>query len=149
LALEAHERLKESGVNFVGNIEGVRIHKGVADVIVTDGFTGNIALKAGEGVADYILQQVRSVIKSNVLYIGAALLLKPALKRALKDLNYEEYGGGPLLGVNGIVVIAHGRSDAIALKNAIRVARNAAGSGLLEAVRRAVSVVPAASVPAS
>jgi glycerol-3-phosphate acyltransferase PlsX len=135
LSVEAHERIRDSGLNFVGNIEGVNIHKAVCDVVVTDGFTGNVALKAGEGVADYILEQVRSVIKSSPLFIGAAILLKPALRRALKRLQYEEYGGANLLGVNGIVVIAHGRSDALAIKNALRLAHVAAGSDLLQTMR--------------
>jgi glycerol-3-phosphate acyltransferase PlsX len=135
LAVEAYDRIRDSGLNFVGNVEGVNIHKAVCDVIVTDGFTGNVALKAGEGVADYILEQVRGVIKSSPLFIGAAILLKPALRRALKRLQYEEYGGANLLGVNGIVVIAHGRSDALAIKNALRVAHLAAGSELLETMR--------------
>jgi glycerol-3-phosphate acyltransferase PlsX len=135
LAVEAFDRIRDSGLNFVGNVEGVNIHKGVCDVIVTDGFTGNVALKAGEGVADYILEQVRGVIKSSPLFIGAAILLKPALRRALKRLQYEEYGGANLLGVNGIVVIAHGRSDALAIKNALRVANLAAASDLLETMR--------------
>jgi glycerol-3-phosphate acyltransferase PlsX len=136
LAAEAYERLKECGVNFIGNVEGVHVHKGIADVVVTDGFTGNIALKVGEGIADYILQTVRGVIGSSPLFVGAALLLKPALKRALKRLQYEEYGGANLLGVNGVVVIAHGRSDAIAIKNALKVARQAAMSGLIETMRQ-------------
>src|SRR5262249_37587094 len=135
LAQEAYQKLSESDLNFIGNIEGVQVHKGVADVVVTDGFTGNIALKVGEGIADYILQQVTKVIKSSPLFIAAALLLKPALKRGLKSLQYEEYGGANLLGVNGTVVIAHGRSDAIAIKNGIRVAKAAAESGLLDTMR--------------
>ena len=135
LAVEAFDRIRDSGLNFIGNVEGQNIHKAVCDVIVTDGFTGNVALKAGEGVADYILEQVRGVIKSSPLFIGAAILLKPALRRALKRLQYEEYGGANLLGVNGIVVIAHGRSDALAIKNALRVAHVAAGSDLLETMR--------------
>jgi len=135
LAVEAFDRIKESGLNFVGNVEGVNIHKGICDVVVTDGFTGNVALKAGEGVADYILEQVRSVIKSSPLFISAAILVKPALRRVLKRLQYEEYGGGNLLGVNGIVVVAHGRADAIAIKNALRLASTAAASNLLPVMR--------------
>jgi glycerol-3-phosphate acyltransferase PlsX len=135
LALEAFEKFKESRLNFVGNVEGAHVHKGVVDVVATDGFTGNIALKVGEGIADYILEQVRAVIKSSVLYTGAAILLKPALRRAFKSMRYEEYGGANLLGVNGVVVIGHGRSDGVAVKNAIRVARDAARSGLIDTMR--------------
>ena len=141
LTQETYERLTTSGLNFIGNVEGVRVHKGIADVVVTDGFTGNIALKVGEGIADYILEQVRSVIKSSVLFAPAALLLKPALRRALKGLQYEEYGGANLLGVNGVVVIAHGRSDALAIKNALRVARAAAGSSLIDTMRQSFAAM--------
>jgi phosphate acyltransferase len=148
LAAETFERLQESGLNFIGNVEGQNIHKGVCDVIVTDGFTGNVALKAGEGVADYILQQVRGVIKSSPLFITASILLKPALKRALKTLQYEEYGGANLLGVDGVVVIAHGRSDALAIKNALRLANAAAGSHLLETMRASFAEPSSASAAA-
>ena len=132
---EAYELLSQSDLNFVGNIEGQNVHKGLCDVVVADGFTGNVALKVGEGMADYILQQVRSVIRSSILYAPAAMLLKPALRRALKSLQYEEYGGGNLLGVNGVVVIAHGRSDAVAIKNALRVANASAASNLMLKMR--------------
>jgi glycerol-3-phosphate acyltransferase PlsX len=132
---EAYDLLKQTGLNFVGNIEGQNVHKGLCDVVVADGFTGNVALKVGEGMADYILQQVRSVIRSSILYAPAAILLKPALRRALKSLQYEEYGGGNLLGVNGVVVVAHGRSDAVAIKNALRVANASAASDLMMKMR--------------
>jgi glycerol-3-phosphate acyltransferase PlsX len=145
LAVEAFERLRETHLNFVGNVEGQDIHKGVADIIVADGFTGNVALKVGEGVADYILREVRGVIKSSLLFITASLLLKPALKRALKRLQYEEYGGANLLGVNGVVVIAHGRSDAVAIKNALRVAHDAANRGLIETMRASFAASPLAT----
>ena len=146
LAVEAYEKLKESSLNFIGNVEGAHVHKGIVDVVVTDGFTGNIALKVGEGIADYILAQVRAVIKSSVLYTGAALLLKPALRRAFKSMRYEEYGGANLLGVNGVVVIGHGRSDATAVKNALRVAKTAASSGLLAGMREAFDKTPSTAI---
>ncbi len=92
-----------------------------------------------EGIADYILEEVRAVIKSSPLYIAAALLLKPALRKSMRRLHYSEYGGANLLGVNGVVVIAHGRSDASAIKNALRVAKAAAESSLLETVRTSLT----------
>ena len=147
LVQEAHEKLRDSNLNFVGNIEGVNVHKAVADVVVTDGFTGNIALKVGEGIADYILEQVRAVIKSSPLYLSAAILLKPALRRTLKRLQYEEYGGANLLGVNGVVVIAHGRSDSVAIKNALRVAKAAGESNLIETIRVSLSTPSPATPP--
>src|SRR5690606_35162951 len=145
---EAYELLSQSDLNFIGNIEGQNVHKGLCDVVVSDGFTGNVALKVGEGMADYILQQVRSVIRSSILYAPAAMLLKPALRRALKSLQYEEYGGGNLLGVNGVVVIAHGRSDAIAIKNALRVANASAASDLMVKMRE-IFAQPSASSSAA
>jgi len=148
LAKEAYERLVQTkDINFVGNVEGVSVHKGVVDVVVTDGFTGNIALKVGEGVADYILQQVRGAIKSSLFFVVGAVLFKPAMRRALKHLSYEEYGGANLLGVNGVVVIAHGRADAAALVNAFRVAKLASDSGLIETMR--ASLATAAPVEAA
>jgi len=143
LAQEAFERLRESNLNFIGNVEGINVHKGIADVIVTDGFTGNVALKVAEGIADYILEQVRGVIKSSLLYVSASLLLKPALRRVLKQLQYEEYGGAYLLGVNGVVVIAHGRADASAIKNAVRVAKMAAEGGLVASISASLTAATA------
>ena len=145
LTSEAFERLKESNLNFIGNVEGVEIHKGVCDVLVTDGFTGNIALKVGEGIADYILEQVKATIKSSLLYASASILLKPALKRSLKSLQYEEYGGATLLGINGVVVIAHGRSDALAFKNALRVANLAASTRLIATMQETFAETKASS----
>ena len=145
LIAETFERLKESKVNFIGNVEGQDIHKNVADIVVADGFTGNVALKIGEGVADYILQEVRSVIKSSPLFIGAAVLIKPALRKSLKRLNYEEYGGANLLGVNGVVVIAHGRSKENALKNALRVANDSARGDLISTMKMAFAGQPVTS----
>jgi glycerol-3-phosphate acyltransferase PlsX len=146
---EAYERLAQArDINFIGNVEGVRVHKGVADVVVTDGFTGNIALKVGEGVADYILEQVRRTIKSSPFFVAGMVLFKPALKRALRHLSYEEYGGANLLGVNGVVVIAHGRADASALLNAFRVARRGAESGLIETLQASLAEAEAAPVAA-
>jgi glycerol-3-phosphate acyltransferase PlsX len=145
LVAETFERLKESNVNFVGNVEGQDIHKNVADIVVADGFTGNVALKVGEGVADYILEEIKGVIKSSPLFIAAALLLKPALKKALKHLNYEEFGGANLLGVNGVVVIAHGRSKESALKNALRVANHSASRDLISTMKAAFASEPVTS----
>lgn len=149
LTKEAFERLSEASVNFIGNIEGVEVHKGTAEVVVTDGFTGNIALKVGEGLADYILEQVQAVVRSSPFFLTAALLMKPALRRALKRLQYEEYGGAYLLGVNGVVVIAHGRADASAISNAMRVAKIAAESGLIETMRASLGTTAPAEATAT
>jgi len=149
LAQETFERLRESDLNFIGNIEGVVVHKGVCDVVVTDGFTGNVALKVGEGIADYILEQIRGAIKSSPVLLFPAILFKPAMRRVLRKLQYEEYGGAHLLGVNGIVVIGHGRSDASAFRNGVRVAKQAFESGLLEAMRASLAAPGEASPAAS
>jgi glycerol-3-phosphate acyltransferase PlsX len=116
---EAYELL-ETLENFVGNVEGGDIFKGETDVIVTDGFIGNIVLKTSEGVADTIGKLIKKEIKnSGILQKIGALLLKPVFKGLKKATDYAEYGGAPLLGVNGCVIISHGKSNSKAIKNAI------------------------------
>jgi len=139
LAQEVFVLLQRSGLNFIGNVEPDRIHLGIADVVVTDGFTGNIAVKATEGAAEFIFRQLRAVILSKTQYRLAALVLKPALLKMRRRMDYGEYGGAPLLGVNGVVIITHGRADANAIKNCLRAARESASSGLLETLRGAFS----------
>ena len=135
LAQEAYELLKESGLNFIGNVEGRDVPFARADVIVTDGFTGNVVVKTMEGMADYIMGEIRSAIRSRPWYLAAGAALLPAFAKVRKKTDYREYGAGPLLGVNGLVFIGHGRSDARAIRSALRVAREAAQSGMLEAIR--------------
>jgi len=135
LAQEAYVLLAKSGLNFIGNVEGRHVPTDIADVIVTDGFTGNVVVKTMEGMAEYIQGQMRAAIKSRPWYALAGLALMPAFSQMRKKLDYREYGAGPLLGVNGLVFIAHGRSDARAVVSALRVAREAAQSGMLEALR--------------
>ena len=128
-------RSSHSCLHFIGNVEPDRIHHAVADVIVTDGFTGNVAVKATEGVIEFIFSQLREALMSRTQYRLAALVLRPALLRMRRRLDYGEYGGAPLLGVNGVVIVAHGRADAQAMKNALRTAREAVSSGVLDALR--------------
>lgn len=109
-------------INFKGNIEGKEIFKGVCDVIVCDGFAGNIALKASESAWMYISTLLREELTRNVVSKLGAFLVKGAFKRVKKRVDYAEYGGAPLLGVNGAVIIGHGSSNSIAVKNGIRVA---------------------------
>jgi len=144
LAQEAYQLLSRSGLNFIGNVEGRDVPFGKADVIVTDGFTGNVVVKTMEGMADYIMGQVRGAIRSRPWYAAAGLLLLPAFAGLRKKIDYREYGAGPLLGVNGLVFIGHGRSDAKAIASALRVAREAAQSGMLDAIRE---VAPAGRAP--
>jgi glycerol-3-phosphate acyltransferase PlsX len=138
LTQEAFERLQKLDMNFVGNIEPDRIHLGLADVIVCDGFTGNVAMKSTEGVADFIFGQLRSTITSKLQYRLAALVLRPALLQMRRRMDPGEYGGAPLLGVNGVVVITHGRADGPAIKNSLRNARDAVASGMVDAIHGAL-----------
>jgi len=133
---KAHLILKQLDLNFVGNVEGKDLTRGMADVVVSDGFVGNVAVKTAEGVASMLFSLMRSEIKASPLTAIGGFLAKPALRSVAKKLDYREYGGGPLLGVNGIVIIAHGRSDALAIRNAIRVAIDAVDKALVEAIRQ-------------
>ena len=132
---EAHSLLRQSDLNFCGNVEGKDITQGKADVIVSDGFAGNVAIKTAEGTASMILTILKREIKARPLASLGALLAKPAFKVAAKTLDYREYGGGPLLGVDGVVIIAHGRSDALAMENAVRVALEAAERDVVGTIR--------------
>jgi glycerol-3-phosphate acyltransferase PlsX len=145
LTQETYELLAASGLNFVGNIEGRDVPMGKVDVIVTDGFTGNVVVKTMEGMAAYIQGELRKAIKSRPWYAAAGLALLPAFGKMRKTLDYREYGAGPLLGINGLVFIGHGSSDARAIYSALRVAREAALSGMLGAIRDIVPSEPVAS----
>ena len=119
LAKEAHRLMDESGIRFVGNVEGRDIASGVADVLVTDGFTGNIVLKTAEGVAREILGMVRSAMTGDVLSRLAAGILRPRLIEVRDTVDPENYGGSFLLGVRAPVVIGHGNSQAAGVENAL------------------------------
>src|SRR4029078_3599397 len=111
------------------------MQKGKPVVIVTDGFTGNVAVKVTEGVADFIFRELRSALTSKLQYKLAAMVLRPGLIGLRDPMDPGTYGGVPLLGVNGAVMIAHGNSDARAIKNALRLAHDAASSGMLDVIR--------------
>jgi glycerol-3-phosphate acyltransferase PlsX len=134
LAQEVYEKLKKTPLNFVGNVEGKDITAGIVDVVVTDGFTGNVLVKASEALLEFAFGRVRRVVESKLQYRLAGLVLRDALREMRRRLEYAEYGGVPLLGVNGVVIVAHGRADAVAFKNALRAARETASSGLLAAL---------------
>src|SRR5437773_10036207 len=108
------------GINFIGNIEGKDIFKGKADVVVTDGFSGNILIKTAEGAAEFVFQSMRDAVQGDPLATLGGLLIRPRLRAVRRRADWREFGGALLLGVNGGVVIAHGRSDAKANYNAIR-----------------------------
>ncbi len=131
--------LKASGLNYFGNVEGKEVIGGKVDVAVLDGFTGNVMLKASEAVAKMLVDKIRETIKGgNLLTKIGGLLVKPALGSIKKLLDPSEHGAAPLLGVNGLVFIGHGRSDAIAIKNAVRVAKDAVEAGVLAAIETAI-----------
>lgn len=119
LARETYKLLKEANINFIGNVEARDIPYGKADVLVCDGFTGNVVLKLTEGLALYILQSLKENILDNTRSKLGGYLLKPSLKQFKNQFDYSEYGGAPFLGVRGGLIKAHGSSDANAIKNAI------------------------------
>lgn len=134
LTREAHRMLGSSGLPFVGNLEGRDVFQGAADVVVCDGFIGNVALKISEGLADALnLFFSREIDRSVRNRIGYALL-KPVFQAFRRRVDYSEYGGAPLLGVKGVVVISHGRSSAKAIGNALRVAEGLARANLNERI---------------
>ena len=138
LTKEAFKLIKQSSVNFIGNIEGKDIFTGIADVVVCDGFIGNVALKISEGLAEAILKMLKNeILKITAGRIGY-LMLKPAIRNFKKRTDYDEYGGAPLLGINGTSIISHGRSSAKAIKNALKVADDFARKRVYEAIFEAI-----------
>jgi len=126
LTKETFPLLRQSTLNFVGNVDGKDIFRGAADVIVCDGFAGNILLKVAEATAEFVCTSLRQELSRSGICRVLGLMLKPALRRFRQRLEYNEYGGALFLGLNGTVVISHGRSDSRAVANAIRVAAEAA-----------------------
>lgn len=122
-AKETFELLEHSNLNFIGNLEGKDLFSGKCDVIVCDGFVGNIALKVTESVVETMQEFLKRQLLRNPLSKLGLIFLKSSFSRFKKEMDYAEYGGAPLLGVNGVVIIGHGRSNAKAIKNAVRVAK--------------------------
>jgi phosphate acyltransferase len=141
LTKETFRVLKEAGLNFMGNAEGRDIYNGNADVIVCDGFIGNVVLKASESLAEMMRTLIREEITSTFTRKIGALLAKGAFDGVKKRTDYAEYGGAPLLGVKGGCIISHGRSNAKAVKNAIRVARDFATSQVDTKIREKIRVL--------
>ncbi len=123
LTIASHKLISTADLNFSGNIEGRDILKGKVDVVVCDGFVGNIILKFAESIESFLGELVRRRVRSNIFAKIGALLLKPAFKDLKKNLDYAEYGGAPLLGINGVSIICHGGSSPKAFKNAVRMAK--------------------------
>ena len=126
--------MEASGLNYVGNIEPKEFVRGAADVAVVDGFTGNIMMKTAEAVAGYMSDTIRKYIMGGTLTKIGGALARPAFQRVRDQLNPDEVGGAPLLGVNGVVIIAHGRSNAYAMQQAIGQARRVAERGIVAAI---------------
>ena len=139
LTRDAHRLLKSAPVHFVGNVEGREIYSGVADVVVCDGFTGNIVLKTSEGLVEAVEgllgDELRGTFSSHVGY----LLSRRAFRRFRRRVDYSEYGGAPLLGVRGIAIVGHGRSSPKAVRNAIAMAYKFASGGFLQSVEREIA----------
>ena len=138
LVLQTHQLLKAHaetlGINFIGNVEGREIPTGGADVVVCDGFVGNVVLKLSEGLAETLLGMLRTQMTSSLLNKLAAAILQPGLRKVFRRMDYAEYGGVPLLGINGSAIVSHGRSNAKAIKNALRVARQTSETDVVGAI---------------
>lgn len=132
--------LKALPLNFIGNVEGRDLYSGKADVIVADGFVGNVALKVSEGLVELIGSSLRTSLKATLFRQLGYLLAKGAFTEFRKSVDYSEYGGAPLLGVRGACIICHGRSNANAIKNAIRVAAEFASSNLNQRIEQELRI---------
>lgn len=139
LTKEAFRLLRESNINFIGNIESRELQNSVCDVIVTDGFTGNALIKLTEGIALMVLREMKKRFTKNMKSKMGALLLKDQLVSLKKEFNYSEYGGAPILGVKGVVLKSHGSSDAMAIKQTILKAVPFVENRVVDTIEQAVS----------
>jgi glycerol-3-phosphate acyltransferase PlsX len=140
LTKEAFPLLRDlSSLNFVGNVEGRDVFTGAVDVIITDGFTGNVMLKLSEGLTDAMIWMIKRELSSSAITKAGAMLARPAFQNIRKRLDYSEYGGAPLLGVRHIVVIGHGSSNARAIRNAIRSAKEFSEHRAGERIERGIA----------
>ena len=142
LTREVFDWLQSSSLNFIGNVEGKDIYSGKADIIVSDGFTGNVALKVSEGVVETLFSMARSEVMKNFLSRIGFFLMKRNLKRLYKKVDYSEYGGAHLLGLNGVCIIGHGRSSSKAVKNAVKMAKNFVVSRVQEKIQNEIAKMP-------
>jgi phosphate acyltransferase len=141
LTREAFKELEdEASLNFIGNVEGRDVFNGSSDVIVCDGFTGNVALKISEGLADTMLHLLREELRKDLRSRAGSLLLMPAFRRFKRRIDSSEFGGAPLLGVNEVCLISHGRSTAKAIKNAIRAARECVANKVISHIREGIAL---------
>jgi len=141
--VRAHAVLRRvPGIDFIGNIEGMDIPRGTADVVVTSGFTGNIVLKMLEGISETVMRLARSAGEKSLQYKAGLLLLAPAIQRLRQVTDWQEYGGVPILGFDRLCIKAHGRSTARAIRNAIRVAHRAARTDTVGTIRSGLEAIP-------
>jgi glycerol-3-phosphate acyltransferase PlsX len=147
LVIEVNQSLRASKLNFIGNVEGKDLTRGVADVVVMDGFTGNVVLKTAEGMAELMFGELRKAVELTPWNRAAGLILMSELRKVKRRLDYSEYGGAQLLGVDGVTVIGHGRSNARAVFSAIRAARDAVQNGVMDVMREVGQQVPARKGP--
>jgi len=138
LVRETSRRLKASLPGFIGNVEPKDIYAARADVIVADGFVGNVAIKMAEATADFLFRNLRDEIPKTLSGKLGGLLIRPSVRQLRARIDWREFGGAPLLGIDGVAVVAHGRSDARAIKNAIRVTRDAVENQLVGKIRAEV-----------
>jgi glycerol-3-phosphate acyltransferase PlsX len=138
LVQQTHPKLRELPIRFVGNVEGKDVTAGLVDVAVCDGFVGNVLLKFAEGMATTITGIIREEVERSLWSKVVAAGLLPAFRRARKRMDYAEFGGAPLLGLNGICIVAHGRSNAMAIKSAVRAAAEAVRQGVISQIEAAV-----------
>ena len=142
LTREAHQLLKLAPLHFVGNVEGPAVFAGDADVIVCDGFTGNVTLKVSEGLVEAVEALLQDELSATFGTRVGYLLSRQAYRRFRKRLDYSEYGGAPLVGVNGLCIVGHGRSSAKAVRNAVAMAARGVAEGLLDNLAREVAAHP-------
>jgi glycerol-3-phosphate acyltransferase PlsX len=143
LTREAHQLLKSAPVNFVGNVEGRHVYAGEADVIVCDGFTGNVTLKISEGLVETVERLLHAELSATFGTRVGYLLSRRAYRRFRKRLDYSEYGGAPLVGVAGLCIVGHGRSSAKAVRNAVAMSARFVREGLLDRLAREVGAAAA------
>jgi glycerol-3-phosphate acyltransferase PlsX len=134
----AYELLKKSPLNFVGNVEGREIYSGKAQIVVCDGFIGNVALKLSEGLGESISSRLKESMMSSMTGKALALFGRNFFKRFQKTMDYAEYGGAPILGIKGVGIVCHGNSSAVAIRNAIKMAVDYVENRVLERLSRQI-----------
>ncbi len=143
LTVEAHKRMMENGLNFIGNVEGRDVLTGKADVIICDGFVGNVLLKFAESMKSFIFGKFKTQVSTNIFSRLGAGLMTPFLRRLKKTFDYSQYGGAPLLGVNGVTIICHGSSNALAVRNAVFTANEMVARNVNDHIGKGLSSIRA------